>query len=460
MNYDVVIGLEIHSELNTATKIFCRCPNGVGEPNAHVCPVCLGLPGGLPVVSRAVIEKSITAGLAFDCKINPLTVFERKNYFYPDLPKGFQTSQNDFPICLGGHIKLRNGRTIRLNRIHIEEDAGKLVHDEVRLETLIDFNRGGTPLIEMVTEPDITSSDEAVEFLEEVRSRLLFSGVSNARMEEGELRFDVNISLKKPTSKTLGNRVELKNLNSFKVVAKAIEFEIKRQSALLDNGRKVDVETRKWNEAKEISTSMRSKETSVDYRYFPDPDQYPIKIKPSDIARIRSALPKLAHELRSDFVKLGLPEYDADILTRDHTIAKFFTDCVKLFNRPKEVSNWVMVDCMSRAKNSRIELSPRQLAKVIELVTTNKVTRKNSPLLLDALWGTKDEPQDVAKKLGLFGGVTESELEKIIDDLIAQNPKAVADKAITFLMGKIMKQTAGKADAALARNMIICKFPK
>jgi len=461
--YKTTIGLEIHAELNTFTKIFCRCLNGGdAEPNANVCPTCLGMPGALPVVSRAAIEKTIMAGLAFGCTINDLAVFERKNYFYPDLPKGYQTTQNDFPICLGGGITLSNGKVIRLNRIHLEEDAGKLLHDEVRGETLIDYNRGGTPLIEIVTEADISSAEEAIEFLEEVRSRLVFSGVSNARMEEGELRFDVNISLSK--TKKLGNRIEMKNLNSFKTVARAIEFEIKRQAALLDNDREIVVETRKWNDTKEISTSMRSKEDSADYRYFPDPDQYPIKITRADVAAVKKNLPKLAHELRAYFIKLGLSDYDAEILTREKCLAEFFMDCCadkRITIAPTEIAKWILGDILSRAVNFEILVTPHQLMSVVCLVNSGKITRKNAPALLDAIWSTEKDAAAEAKNLGLLGGVSEDDLVKIIMGIIAANPQAVEDyatkpdKALTFLMGQVMKQTQGKADVVKAREFIL-----
>ena len=452
--YELTVGLEIHCHLNTRTKIFCRCANAEAEPNTNVCPACLGMPGALPVVSRATIEKTILAGLAFDCKINNLSVFERKNYFYPDLPKGYQITQNDFPICLGGQVALAGGKKIRLNRIHLEEDAGKLVHDEVRGETLVDYNRGGCALIEMVTEPDISSASEAVAFLEEVRSRLLFSGVSFARMEEGELRFDVNISLKKKGAKKFGNRVEMKNLNSFKMVARAIEFEANRQEQLLENGREVAVETRKWNDGKGISTPMRSKEASTDYRYFPDPDQYPIRITKDDVAKLRGALPKLAHVLRKEFIDLGLPEYDSDILTRDKTLATFFQDCHSLNINAKELSNWILGDVLSRATNFEIKIAPTQLVDVINMVNSNQITRKNAPVLLDSLWGVNKGAKDVAGKLGLLGGVDASELGKIIDEILGNNPKAVADNATTFLMGQIMKATKGKADANAAQTLL------
>ncbi|MDR1917838.1 MAG: Asp-tRNA(Asn)/Glu-tRNA(Gln) amidotransferase subunit GatB, partial [Christensenellaceae bacterium] len=336
--YDVVIGLEIHAELNTKSKIFCGCANYASGQipkceediaNSRVCPVCMGLPGALPVLNRAVVEKTIRAGLCFGCEIAEITIYDRKNYFYPDLPKAYQISQMYQPICVGGGVKLRSGKFIRLNRIHSEEDAGKLAHDDVKEISLVDFNRCGSPLIEMVTEPDFSSAAEACEFLDEVRSRLIYSGVANCKMEEGGMRCDVNISLKPAGSPTLGNRVELKNLNSWKMVARAIEYEIKRQTNLLDDGKKINVETRKWNDGKCTTTAMRSKEGSVDYRYFPDPDQYPVHIAKDTVEKIKNTMPKLANEYRAEFVKnFGLPEYDADILTRDKNLTDFYLECL------------------------------------------------------------------------------------------------------------------------------------
>lgn len=460
--YETVIGLEIHAELNTNTKIFCGCKNEFNsEPNANVCPVCMAVPGSLPIPNRAAIEKTILAGLAFGCKINDVAIFERKHYFYPDLPGGYQTSQMQRPICLGGFVDLKSGKRINLNRIHLEEDAGKLVHDEIKGKSYIDLNRGGTPLIEIVTEAEITSAPEATEFLEEVRSRLVFAGVANCKMEEGGMRCDVNLSLRPVGSKTFGKRVEMKNLNSFKMVARAIDYEIKRQTELIENGKIISVETRKWNDTKGTNTPMRTKERAVDYRYFPDPDQPAIRITDEDVRCLKKQLPTLAHEYRERFTtELGLPQYDAEILTREKSLCTFFLDSITLLNEPKKVSNWLLTDILARTINYEILLPPKQFTDVIRLVDGKKITRKTSPDLLDALWNTKNDAEATAKKMGLLNSVDTKELTNLIAALIAENPKAVSDypttpeKVINFFMGQIMKQTGGKADSDLTRNLI------
>ena len=469
LRYDVVIGLEIHAELNTKTKIFCPCKNDpMAAANENVCPVCLGFPGALPSVSRASIEKTITAGLAFDCTINDYCMFERKNYFYPDLPKAYQLSQLQKPICLGGHVDLKSGKRIQLNRIHLEEDAGKLQHDEVNAETHVDLNRGGCALIEMVTEADLNSAAEAVEFLEEVRSRLVFSDVAYCKMEEGGMRCDVNISLKPRGQKKLGNRAELKNINSFRSVGRAIEYEIKRQSALLNDGKTVPVETRKWNDARCASSSMRSKERDVDYRYFPDPDQYGIRIEKKEVDALRKVLPRLAHGYRAEFVeKLGLPAYDADVLTREKGVTEFFVESLKLFDFPKKLSNWTMTHVLARAKNWEILIAPQQLVDLMKLVDDKKVTMQNALVVLDEIWGKTDaNVVKVAEKLNVMGGVSTAELEKVINDLIAANPAAVADypanpeKVMNFFMGQTMKATRGAADSVVVRKILASSLPK
>lgn len=468
MEYDITIGLEIHAEPNTQTKIFCGCKNQFSSsPNTNCCPVCLGLPGALPVVSRAAVEKIITAGLAFDCKINETAVFERKNYFYPDLPKAYQISQLANPSCLGGHVTLKSGKVIRLNRIHLEEDAGKLVHDEVNGETLVDCNRGGAPLMELVTEPDFTSAAEVVEFLEEVRSRYIFSGVANCKMEEGGMRCDVNISLKPKGSKKLGNRAEIKNLNSFKMVARAIEYETVRQAEVLRSGGQIAVETRKWNDASGKTTSMRSKEMAQDYKYFPDPDQYTIKVSQDDIKRLRAALPTLAHQWREKFItEYTLPAYDADIITREFYICDFFNRSVELLAEPKKVSNWLMTNILAKAVGS-IDITPKQFTDVIKMTDARKISRQNALVVFDKLWGNAAlDAEKAAKELKVYGGVTVEELKKIISELFAANPAAISDyvstpdKVVNFFMGQTMKRTGGMADSVAAKEIIMAKLTK
>ena len=350
--YDVVIGLEIHAELNTKTKVFCSCKNQFGdEPNTNTCPVCTGMPGALPILNRHAVELAIKSGLSFGCAISPYSVFERKNYFYPDLSKAYQISQLVYPLCVGGKIVLDSGKTIRLNRIHLEEDAGKLTHISKAVGTLVDYNRGGTPLIEMVTEPDISSADEAVEFLKKVREALVFEGIANCKMEEGGMRCDVNLSLKPKGSKEYGTRTEMKNLNSFKSVQRAIEYEAKRQAEILSTGGVIVQETRKWDDDKGKSSAMRTKEQAQDYRYFPDPDLLPLEISKEDVEAIAKEMVMLPADRRNMYVeKFGLPEYDAQILTSTKYISDYFEKCVSYFDAPKKISNWIMVDLLKLVK--------------------------------------------------------------------------------------------------------------
>lgn len=462
--YDIVIGLEIHAELNTATKLFCSCKNDTAaEPNANVCPYCMSLPGAFPRPNRVAIEKAILAGMAFDCKINEQTFFERKHYFYPDLPAGYQITQLDQPQCLGGHIMLKSGKKIRLNRIHLEEDAGKLNHNEVLGETLVDLNRAGVPLLEMVTEPDISTAQEAVEFLEEVRSRFVFSGTANCRMEEGGMRCDVNISLKPKGRKEFGARVEMKNLNSFRSVARAIEYESTRHAKLLDDGKKIDMETRKWNDGKGISTSMRGKEGVLDYMHYNDHDQYPIRVTEDDIAQLRATLPKLAHEYRKEFTEsLGLPEYDTEILTREKSICTFFLLSIDLIPEPKKIANWILTDVLARCTNYEIRITAEQFTKIIKMVDARKITKTNALELMDKIWDNpKADPEKIAKEMGIIGGVTEKDIASIVTELISANAQAVTDytttpdKVLNFFMGQLMKRTQGKADSVIAREIII-----
>lgn len=468
MKYDVVIGLEIHAELNTNTKLFCSCKNDTSsDANANVCPICLAWQDApLGKTNRAAVEKTILAGLSVDCAINDLAVFERKHYFYPDLPAGFQTSQLERPICLAGSIRLKSGKVIRINRIHLEEDAGKLIHDDVAGETLVDLNRAGTPLIEMVTEPDISSAAEAVEFLETVRSRYVFAGIANCRMEEGGLRCDVNISLKPIGSKTLGKRVELKNINSFKMVVRAIEFETRRQADILDAGGSVKQETRRWNDASGKSTAMRSKETATDYRYFPDPDKPSIVITREEVEALKKSLPTLAHQYKDQFItEYKLPQYDADVLTKEFYICDFFVKSVALLNEPKKISNWLMTNILAK-DTGNIKITPKQFVDVIRLTDSRKITRQNALVLIDSLWGNplNVESEKMAKDLKIYGGISREEIQTIITELFAENPNAITDYALTpdkvinFFMGQTMKRTGGMADSIITKEIILSKL--
>ena len=351
-DYDIVIGLEVHAELNTNTKVFCSCPNHFGsETNTNCCPVCIGLPGALPILNKKAVELTIKAGLCMGCEINDIAVFERKNYFYPDLSKAYQISQLVRPICIGGGVMLDSGKFIRLNRIHLEEDAGKLIHKNSSVGTLIDYNRGGVPLIEMVSEPDISSASEAVEYLNKLRNNLIYAKIAECKMEQGGMRCDVNLSIKKKGSTELGTRTEMKNLNSFRSVERAIEFETNRQIELIESGGRVRQETRKWDDEKGESFAMRSKETANDYRYFPDPDLLSVKIERALVAKLKSDLPKLPLERKKTYTEqYGLTDYDADILLSNREISDFFDEALNYYKNPKILANWIMTEVLKHIK--------------------------------------------------------------------------------------------------------------
>lgn len=458
--FDIVIGLEIHAELNTASKCFCGCANTFGKrPNENTCPVCLAMPGALPVLNRSAVEKTIMAGLAIDCKINDLAIFERKHYFYPDLSKAYQISQLVRPICLGGGIKLKHGKHVRLNRIHLEEDAGKLTHNAVNQTSFVDYNRGGVPLIEIVTEPDISNAAEAVEFLEEVRSRLIFAGVAHCRMEQGGMRCDVNLSLKPKGQKEYGNRCEIKNLNSFRAVSRAIEFEANRQAEILSSGGKITTETRKWDDTKCKTLSMRNKEDSQDYRYFPDPDLYAVRITPDDVEKIRAVRPRLAHELREEFTtKFSLSAYDADLLTRSKEVSQFFLDCLALLHEPKQISNWIITDLFARAEE--ITISPAHLTEIIKMVLKKEITKVVGLQLLDEILKKPTAPRELATKLGMLTAISDAQIVAVLRDLRQTRPNLVTDytenpkKVLPFLIGQVMKATQGKAKSEIVEKHI------
>lgn len=465
-DYEVVIGLEIHAELNTKTKIFCACQNKFGQaPNTNCCSVCTGMPGALPILNKEAVNLTIKAGLSCDCEINDYAVFERKNYFYPDLSKAYQISQLVKPICVGGHITLSSGKVIRLNRIHLEEDAGKLIHG--LNETYIDYNRGGVPLIESVTEPDISSSDEAIEFLTKLRNRFIFSNVANCKMEQGGMRCDVNLSVRKKGNTEYGTRTEMKNLNSFKSVARAIEYEANRQIELIEKGEKIVQETRKWDDEKGKSFSMRSKEDSQDYRYFPDPDLLTVKIKRENVEKLRSELP-LSQEKRIEKYtqQFGLPTKDTEVLVSSKVISDYFDDCVKILNEPKEISNWILTEILKLEFTDNIPVTSENLTNIIKLVLDKKISRSNAKILLEKVVETKKDVLVLAKEMDMLSTISQGSIESIIDKLILDNPKAVQDyektpdKVIQFFIGNTMKETKGKADVKFAREYIISKLNK
>ncbi|MBC3901137.1 Asp-tRNA(Asn)/Glu-tRNA(Gln) amidotransferase subunit GatB [Acetobacterium malicum] len=469
MEYEIVIGMEIHIELGTKTKIFCSCPTEFGQDeNTHTCPVCLGMPGVLPVLNEKVVEYATRAGLALNCEIAHFSKMDRKNYFYPDLPKAYQTSQFDLPICTGGVVGIEvDGvkKDIGITRIHIEEDAGKLLHESAD-GTLLDVNRCGVPLIEIVTEPDLRSAEEARAFAEKVRNILEYTGISDCKMEQGSMRFDVNLSIREKGSEVLGTRTEMKNLNSFRALIRAVQYESKRQIIELKKGHTIIQETRKWDDTKGTSSSLRSKEEAHDYRYFPEPDLVPIVLEPAYIAKIKSELPELPEAKKQRYIdEYKLPEYDAGVLTTTGVTARFFEDAVALYNEPKQISNWMMVEIPPLLKENEvsmenISITPAQLVELLKLVKNNEISGNTGKEVLKEMFSTGKNPGDIVNEKGLAQMSDTGELEAIIEKIVSDNPKSVEDigagneKAYGFLTGQVMKATKGKANAQVANEII------
>jgi len=466
--YDIVIGLEVHAEINTNSKVFCSCKNSFGEePNTNCCPVCVGLPGALPVLNKTAVQFTIKAGLCFGCEITDLAVFERKNYFYPDLSKAYQISQLVKPICLGGGIELESKKFIRLNRIHLEEDAGKLTHKNQTIGTLVDYNRGGIPLMEIVTEPDFSSSAEVLEFLEKLRRTLIYAGVANCKMEQGGMRCDVNLSIKEKGSSVLGTRTEMKNLNSFKMVKRAIEYEANRQIEEIEAGNKIVQQTRKWDDNKGKSFAMRSKENSHDYRYFPDPDLLTVEIEKADVENIRKTIPLLAQDRVKIYTeKYGLPEYDAKILTNEKYISDYFESCLKLKNEPKQISNWIMTEVLKVLKDKPCEnldeiITKENLTAIIDLLENKQISRPNSKALFELVCFNKTPAKQIAKEKGMLNSFSEQELENVVKKVLTEFTTAMADyektpeKVVKFYIGKVMQLSKGLANPQTAEKIII-----
>lgn len=463
MEYDVVIGLEVHCELKTNTKCFCGCKNEFGsEPNSNCCPVCLGFPGALPVLNKKAVEYAVMAGLAFDCSINNYSVFERKNYFYPDLSKAYQISQLEYPLCINGKVNINvggNKKTIRLNRIHLEEDAGKLVHDGVG-GTVVDYNRGGVPLIEIVTEPDISSADEAVAFLETLKNTISYTGISDVKMEEGSLRCDVNLSVKPKGSEKLGTRTEMKNLNSFKAVYRAINYEQRRQIEEIEDGNKIIQQTLRWDDSIGETKSMRNKEDSQDYRYFPDPDLLPVMITNEEIDKIKNSLPVLPTKRYENYLELGLSEYDANLLVSSKTISNFFNDVNQIVDNAKLTANWVINEVLRKTEDDKILISVNNFADLLKMVKANEISSTAGKQVLEQVWGTNATPTEIVEKLGLKQNSNADELKQICETVVNNNPKSVADykggnvKAIGFLVGQVMKESKGKANPQMVNELL------
>ncbi|PKM80679.1 MAG: Asp-tRNA(Asn)/Glu-tRNA(Gln) amidotransferase GatCAB subunit B [Firmicutes bacterium HGW-Firmicutes-13] len=474
--YEVVIGLEVHLELLTKSKIFCSCPTTFGEePNTRVCPVCLGLPGVLPVLNQKAVEYAILAGLALNCRINSYSKFDRKNYFYPDLPKAFQISQYDFPIGRDGYLSVKvNGGTkmIGINRVHLEEDAGKLVHSEDGTYSLVDYNRTGVPLVEIVSEPDLRSAEEARIYLETLKKILQYTEVSDVKMEEGSLRCDANVSVRLAGEEELGTKTELKNMNSFKAVQRGLEFEVKRQIKKLENGQRIVQETLRWDEGLGKTVPMRSKEEAHDYRYFPEPDLIPMEIDRNWIEKIRKLLPELPEEKKQRFIsEYNLPEYDAEVLTTSKNMAHYFEECVKEFPEPKTVSNWVMGELSMHLKTSGLEfpqlkITPTHLAGLLELIRGGTVSGKMAKDIFGEMFLTGREAGKIVEEKGLVQLSDEEALGEIIDEVIKNNPGIVADfkakkeKALGFLVGQVMRKTEGNANPQMVNKILREKLKK
>ncbi len=471
MKFDTVIGLEVHAQVNSKTKIFCGCSTQFGsDANTQTCPVCLGLPGVLPVLNEVVLQKTVLAGLALNCGISKYSKFDRKNYFYPDLPKAYQISQFDKPVCVGGYIEIKAGngkKKIRLNRIHMEEDAGKNIHSEVPgvAESYVDFNRTGVPLMEIVSEPDLSSGDEVYEYLMNLKQILKYINVSDCNMEEGSLRCDVNISLKPEGREKLGDKVEIKNMNSFKAVKSAIEYEVARQTEMLNDGEKIAQETRLWNPDKNKTYSMRSKEEAHDYRYFPDPDLPPVTCDDEFIEKLRKLLPELPEAKKERFInELGLSDYDAGVLTSVRQLAEYFERVLSEGINPKKCSNWITSELLGRIENAEdinnFPVKPASLAKLLTLIDNETISGKIAKTVFMEMIETSGEAEDIIDKKGLKQVSDTGEIEKIIDDIISANPQPVEDfkngneKAIGFLVGQAMKLSKGKANPQLVNQIL------
>jgi aspartyl-tRNA(Asn)/glutamyl-tRNA(Gln) amidotransferase subunit B len=468
--YETVIGLEVHVELATKSKIFCGCSTEFGgAPNAHTCPVCTGMPGSLPVLNKKVVEYATAVGLATNCSITQYCKFDRKNYFYPDNPQNYQISQLYLPICRDGYVTIKsNGKNknIRIHEIHMEEDAGKLIHDPLTGNTLVDCNRSGVPLIEIVSEPDMRSAEEVIAYLEKLRMTIQYLGVSDCKLQEGSMRADVNISVREFGSEAFGTRTEMKNLNSFSAISRAIDSETERQIDLLESGEQVIQESRRWDDDKEYSYSMRSKEDAKDYRYFPEPDLPPIWISDEWLEQIKSQQPEFQEQKCKRYADAyGLPEYDIDIITSDKKLADFFEACVALGAPAKEVSNLIMGD-ISRLLNENgktaadLQLSPEHVVKMIQMIENNVINRKIAKEVFEAVFYDDADPERYVEEHDLKTISDEGELRSLIKEIVENNPKSVADykagkkKAIGFLVGQVMRVMKGKADTKLVNSIL------
>ena len=471
--YETVIGIEVHVELKTNTKIFCNSTTEFGgDPNHHTCPVCLGLPGTLPVLNKKVVEYAVRASLALNCQVANFSKFDRKNYYYPDLPKNYQISQYDLPIAEHGYLDIEvdgNTKRIGITRLHMEEDAGKLVHQGNIMTTpysLVDYNRTGVPLIEIVSEPDMRSPEEARAYVEKLKAIVQYTGVSDCRMEEGSLRCDVNISVRPIGQQEFGTKAEIKNLNSFRALQRAAAYEVERQIGVLESGGRVIQETRTWDEARGITVSMRSKEEAHDYRFFPDPDLVPLVIDNQWIEFIKDSLPELPDQRRNRYVQqYGLPEYDASILTLTKEMSDYFEETIGHYDKPKAISNWMMGE-MARLLNANgtaitaCKINPSKLAELVKLIDQGTISGKIAKTVFEEMFESGKDPAVIVKEKGLVQISDEGAIASVVDEMIAANPKSVEDfkagkdKAIGFLVGQVMKATKGKANPDLVNKLL------
>lgn len=472
MDYITVCGLEVHTELATKTKIFCNCTTAFGgEPNTHVCEICSGMPGTLPVVNKKVVEFAVRTGLALNCEITHYNKFDRKNYFYPDLPKAYQISQLYLPICRNGWVEINdsiNGgkKKVRIHEIHMEEDAGKLVHDEWTDSTLVNYNRCGVPLLEIVSEPDIASADEAVEYVEKLRAILQFCGVSDCKMQEGSLRADVNVSVMEKGATEFGTRTEMKNINSFKAIHNAVEAEAERQIELIEDGEKVVQETRRWDDSKGTSYAMRSKEDAQDYKYFPEPDLPPIELSDEYVQNIKDTLPELPEAKKARYIsEYGLSEYDANMICSDKNYAKLFDTTVEITKNPKDSAHWIMGDLMKLMNDSQtlpenMAFRAESLGETINLLNNNKISRDSAKKVLKAVFEKDVIPADYVKENNMEMVSDTGAIKAIVEEIVANNPKAVAEykegkeKSFNFLIGQSMRALKGKAPASEVTKLL------
>jgi aspartyl-tRNA(Asn)/glutamyl-tRNA(Gln) amidotransferase subunit B len=473
--YEVVIGLEVHVELRTKTKAFCSCPNDFGsEPNSNVCPVCLAMPGALPVLNKAMLDYGIKTGLALNCEIAHYCKFDRKNYFYPDLPKAYQISQDDFPLCRNGYLEIETDggvRRIGINRVHMEEDAGKLLHGEGKANySLVDLNRGTVPLLEIVSEPDIRTPEEARLYLEKLKTILQYLAVSDCKMEEGSLRCDANISLRPVGSNILNTKVEIKNLNSFRAVQRALESEVDRQTDLYDSGGSAEQETRSWDESTGRTSVMRAKETASDYRYFPDPDLLPFVVDDAMVEEINKEMPELPTARKERLMdEFGLSAYDTGVLTSTRELADYFEECVNSYDDAKQVSNWVMVELLRLLNTNNMDvqeskLTPSHLVEMLKLIDKGTISGKIAKTVFEEMFESGKRAEQIVEEKGLLQISDEDELAAMIDELVAAHPEVVEDyrkgkkKALGFFVGQVMKQTRGKANPQIVNKLLLARL--